>query len=93
MTNYILVREHYIYLQNKSRMHLDLYMKLCPYKFPIQASVDHDGYSMNSGHYTASINCCGKIFHGNDNKITECNITDTYDSSTAYILLYTLMEC
>ena len=59
----------------------------------LQASVDHHGYSMNSGHYTASINCCAKTYHCNDNKITECNITDTYNSSTAYIRLYRLMEC
>ena len=74
--------------KTKSRMPLDLYIKLGPYKFSIQASVDHHGYSMNSGHYTASINCCGKTFHCNNNKITECNITDTYNSSTANILLY-----
>ena len=79
--------------KNKSRMPLDLYIKLGPYKFSLQASVDHHGYSMNSGHYTASINCCGKTFHCYDNKITECNITDTYNSSTAYILLYKLMLC
>ena len=79
--------------KNKSRMPLDLSIKLGPYKFFLQASVDHHGYSMNSGHYTASINCCGKTFHCNDNKITECNVTDTYNSSTAYILLYKLMEC
>ena len=48
--------------KNKSRMPLDLYIKLGPYKFSLQASVDHHGYSMNSGHYTASINCCGKHF-------------------------------
>ena len=79
--------------KNKSRMPLDSYIKLGPHKFSLQASVDHHGYSMNSGHYTASINCCGKTFHCNDNKIPECNITDTYNSSTAYILLYKLMEC
>ena len=79
--------------KNKSRIPLDLYIKLGPYKFSLQASVDHHGYSMNSGHYTASINCCGKTFHCNDNKITECNIMDTYNSSTAYILLYKLMLC
>ena len=39
-------------------MPLDLYIKLGPYKFSLQASV-----------------------------------TDTYDLSTAYILLYKLMEC
>ena len=75
-------------------MPLDLYVKLGPYKFSLQASVDHHGYSMNSGHYTASINFCGKTFHCNDNKITACSITNTYNSSTAYILLYKLiMEC
>ena len=81
--------------KNKSRMPLyELYIKLGPSKFSLQASVDHHGYSMNSDHYTASINCCRKTFHCNDNKITECNITDTYNSSTAYILLYKLiMEC
>ena len=48
---------------------------------------------MNNGHYPASINC-GKTFHCNDNKSTECNITDTYNSSTAYIFWYKLvMEC
>ena len=79
--------------KNKSRIPLDLYIELGPYKFSLQASVDHHGYSMNSGHYTASIICCGKTFHCNDNKITECNITDTFNSSTAYILLYKLMVC
>ena len=79
--------------KNKSRMPLDLYIKLGPYKCSLQASVDHHGYSINSGHNTASINCCGKTFHCNDNKITECNITLTFNSSTAYILLYKLMEC
>ena len=48
--------------KNKSPMPLDLYNKLGPYKFSLQASVDHHGYYMNSGHYTASITCCGKTF-------------------------------
>ena len=79
--------------KNKSLMPLDLYIKLGPYKLSLQAAVDHHGYSMNSGHYTAAINCCGKTFHCNDNKITECNITDTYNSATAYILLHKLIIC
>ena len=57
--------------KNKSPMPLDLYIKLGPYKFSLQAAVDHHGYSMNSGHYTASINCCAKTFHCNNNEITE----------------------
>ena len=80
--------------KNKSRMPLDLYIKLGPYNFSLKASVDHHGYSLNSGYYTASINCCGEIFHCNDDKSTECNITDTYNSSSANILLYKLIiEC
>ena len=55
--------------KNKSRMPLDLCIKLGPYKFFLKASVDHHGYSMNSGHYTDSINCCGKTFQCNDNKL------------------------
>ena len=65
--------------KNKSCMPLDLYIKLGPYRFSPQASVDHHGYSMINGHYTASINCGGKTFHCNDDKMTECNITDTYN--------------
>ena len=56
--------------KNKSRMPLDLYIKLGPHKFSLQASVNHHGYSMNSGHYTVSINCCAKTFPYNDNRIT-----------------------
>ena len=36
--------------KNKSRMPLDQYIKLGPYKFSLQAFVDQHGYSMNSGH-------------------------------------------
>ena len=76
--------------KSKSRMPLDLFIKLGPYKFSLQASVDHHGYSMNSVPYTALINCCGKTFHCNDNKTTECNITDTYNSSI--YCLYTFVQ-
>ena len=55
--------------KNKSYMPLDLYIKLGLYEFSLQASVDHHGYFMNSGHYTASINFFGKTFHCNDNKL------------------------
>ena len=65
--------------KNKSRMLLDLYIKLGPYTFSLQASADHHGYSINS--VTASINCCGEKNHCNDNKITECNITDIYNNN------------
>ena len=64
-----------------------LSLRLGPLKFSLQATIDHHGPSIDSGHYTASINCCKKTFYCNDHKITEFGITDK-NSSTAYIILY-----
>ena len=66
---------------------LDATVMLGPLKFNLQATIDHHGPSIDSGHYTASINCCKKTFYCNDYKITEFGITDK-NSSTAYIILY-----
>ena len=66
---------------------LDATVMLGPLKFNLQATIDHHGPSIDSGHYTASINCCKKTFYCNDHKITEFGITDK-NSSTAYIVLY-----
>ena len=35
-------------------------LRLGPLKFSLQATIDHHGPSIDSGHYTASINCCKK---------------------------------
>ena len=59
------------------------------HKFSLQATIDHHGPSMYSGHYTASINCCKK-FYCNDSKITEFEMIDTKNSSTAYVIIYKL---
>ena len=57
---------------------------------PLTATLANDQINITIYNF----NCCGKTFHCDDNKITECDITDTYNSSTAYILLYKLiMEC
>ena len=66
---------------------MDTTVRLGPLKFSLQATIDHHGPSIDSGHYTASINCCKKTFCCNDHKITEFGITDK-NSSTAYIVLY-----
>ena len=66
---------------------MDTTVRLGPLKFSLQATIDHHGPSIDSGHYTASINCCKKTFYCNDHKITEFGITDK-NSSTAYIVLY-----
>ena len=66
--------------KNKSIIPLDLNITLGPYKFSLLATVDQHGNSLNSGHYTASVNCCGQTFYCNDNRITECDIINTRNS-------------
>ena len=66
---------------------MDTTVRLGPLIFSLQATIDHHGPSIDSGHYTASINCCKKTFYCNDHKVTEFGITDK-NSSTAYIVLY-----
>ena len=39
---------------------MDTTVRLCPLKFSLQATIDHHGPSIDSGHYTASINCWKK---------------------------------
>ena len=39
---------------------MDTTVRLGPLKFSLQAIIDHHGPSIDSGHYTASINCCKK---------------------------------
>ena len=46
---------------------------------------------MYSVHYTTSISCCKKkkkTFYCNDSKITEFEVIDTKNSSTAYVVMY-----
>ena len=46
----------------KDRCPIPMYttVRLGPLKFSLQATIDHHGPSIHSGHYTASINCCKK---------------------------------
>ena len=39
---------------------MDTTLRLGPLKFSLHATIDHHGPSIDSGHYTASINCCQK---------------------------------
>ena len=70
---------------------MDMTVVLGLHKFSLQATIDHHGPSMYSGHYTASINCCKRTFYCNDSKITEFEMIDTKNSSTAYVLMYKLI--
>ena len=70
---------------------MDTTVRLDPLKFSLQATLDHHGPSIHSGHYTASINCCKKTFYCNDHTIMEFGITDK-NSSTAYVIFYELID-
>ena len=61
------------------------------HKFSLQATIDHHGPSIYSGHYTTSVNCCNRTFYCNDNKITEFDMINTKNSSTAYVVIYKLI--
>ena len=65
---------------------VDTTIRLGLLKFSLRATIDHHGPSIHydSGHYTASINCCKKTFYCNDHTVTEFGITDNKNSSTAY---------
>ena len=69
---------------------IDMTVVLGLHKFSLQATIDHHGPSMYSGHYTASINCCKRTFYCNDSKITELEMIDTKNSSTAYVVMHKL---
>ena len=81
-------------LPNKDRcsIPIDMTVKLGPHIFSLQATIDHHGASIQHGHYTASINCCNKTFYCNDSKITEFEIVDTKNSTTAYLILYKMID-
>ena len=57
------------------------------HKFSLQATIDHHGPSMYSGHYAAPINCCKRTFYCNDSKITELEMIDAKNSSIAYLVM------
>ena len=71
----------YIYINNNftkdmCSIPMDIAVVHGLHTFSLQATIDHHGPSMYSGHYTTSINCCKKI-HCNDSKITEFEMIHT----------------
>ena len=61
---------------------MDMTVVLGLHKFSLQATIDHHGPSMYSGHHTDV-----KIFYRNDSKITEFEMIDTKKSSAAYVVI------
>ena len=71
---------------------LDFNIMLGSYIFTLQATIDHRGFSMYSGHYTASVYCCEKTFSRNDDNITVHDMNITRGSSTTYVMIYKLRK-
>ena len=92
----IIVVNRFRYINNdftKDRCSIPMNMTvlLGPHKFSLQATINHHGPSMYSGHYTTPNNYCIKTFYCDDSKITEFEMIDTKDSSTAYVVMYKLI--
>ena len=95
--NYLIIvvnRFRYInnqFAKDKCSIPMDMTVVLGYHKFSLQATIDHHGPSIYSGHYTTSVNCCNRTFYCNDNKITEFDMINTKKSSTAYVVIYKLI--
>ena len=95
--NYLIIvvnRFRYInnqFTKDKCSIPMDMTVVLGYHKFSLQATIDHHGPSIYSGHYTTSVNCCNRTFYCNDNKITEFDMINTKNSSTAYVVIYKLI--
>ena len=57
------------FTKDRCSIPMDMTVVLGLHKFSLQATIDHHGPSMYSGHYTAFINCCKRTIYCNDSKI------------------------
>ena len=65
----------------------DMIVVLGPYKFSFQATIDNNGPSKSSGHYTISANCCkNTLFHWE--QVTEFQMIGTNNSCSSYVVIY-----
>ena len=76
------------FTKDKCPIPMDAIIMLGPHRFSLLATIDHHGPSINSGHYTTSVNCCKKTFYCNDSKINEFEMFYTKNSLTAYVIIY-----
>ena len=82
----------YVIIIHKFYIKCGTEIRLGPLKFSLRATIDLHGPSIHSSHYTASINCCKKTFYCNDHIFTEFGIIDSRTSSTAFVILYELID-
>ena len=72
---------------------MDTTVRLGPLKFSLRATIDHHGPSIQSGHYTASINCCKKTHSiATITQLRSLELLIAKTSSTAYVILYELID-
>ena len=51
---------------------MDTIVMLGPLTISLRATIDHHGPSIQSGHYTTSVNCCKKTLYYNENRVWNC---------------------
>ena len=84
--------KHGILTKNRTLIPLDQQITSGPFNFRLQATIDHHGQFMSSGHYTTSVFCCSKVFYCNDGRVTIYNEDNIRDSHTVYIMIYKLVN-
>ena len=70
---------------------MDMTVVLGLHKFILQASIDHHGPYYVFWSLYCLYQPLQKTFYCNDSKITEVEIIDTQNSSTAYVVMYKLI--
>ena len=92
----IIVVNRFRYINNnftkdRCSIPMDMTVVFGLHQFSLQATIDHRGPSMYSGHYTSSINCCKSTFYRNDSKFTEFEMINTKNYFIAYVVMYKLI--
>lgn len=59
-----------------------------PEVYSLFATIQHEGYSCQSGHYVANVRCGQRWFHFNDSMKRRTSLQQCLNESSAYILFY-----
>ena len=97
--NILLQRSHnygvWNYWQQKTpllHIHMNATVGPGPPKFSLRATIDHQGPSIHSGHYSAPISCCKKHSIATITQLRSLELVTAKNSSTAYVVLYELTD-